>query len=94
MAVLVRWADAHGEDLRERLGFTREKPPCETTISRILAKLLLVEFQEAFSAWLKSALADHQKRWTAAIDGKTCWQGLDADGSPMQMLNVFGSSGI
>ena len=25
----------------------------------------------------------------AAVDGKTCRQGLDADGSPVQMLNVF-----
>jgi hypothetical protein len=89
MAVLVRWADAHWEDLREPLGFTREKPPCDTTISRILAKLSLAEFQEAFSTWLKSALADHRERWTPAIDGKTCRQGLDADGSPVQMLNVF-----
>jgi DDE_Tnp_1-associated len=89
MAVLVRWADAHWEDLREPLGFTREKPPCDTTISRILAKLSLDEFRKAFSTWLKSALADHQERWTAAIDGKTCKQGLDAEGSPVQMLNVF-----
>lgn len=89
MAVLVRWADAHWEDLREPLGFTREKPPCDTTISRILAKLSLAEFQQAFSMWLKLALVDHQERWTAAIDGKTCRQGLDADGSPVQMLNVF-----
>lgn len=89
MAVLVRWADAHWEDLREPLGFTREKPPCDTTISRTLAKLSLAEFRQAFSAWLPAALADHRERWTAAIDGKTCRQGLDADGSPVQMLNVF-----
>jgi hypothetical protein len=89
MAVLVRWADAHWEDLREPLGFTREKPPCDTTVSRLLAKLSLAEFQQAFSTWLKAALADYQERWTAAIDGKTCRQGLDADGSPVQMLNVF-----
>lgn len=89
MAVLVRWAEAHWEDLREPLGFTREKPPCDTTISRILAQLSLAEFQQAFSTWLKSALADHQGCWAAAIDGKTCRQGLDADGSPVQMLNVF-----
>jgi hypothetical protein len=89
MAVLVRWAKAHWEDLREPLGFRREKPPCDTTISRILAKLSLAEFQQAFSAWLTSALVNHHERWTAAIDGKTCRQGLDADGSPVQMLNVF-----
>jgi predicted heme/steroid binding protein len=35
------------------------------------------------------ALADHTARWVAAIDGKTCRQGLAADGSPVHMLNVF-----
>ena len=34
-------------------------------------------------------LGDREGRWTAAIDGKTCRQGLSADGSPVQMLNVF-----
>jgi hypothetical protein len=89
MAVLVRWATAHWGELREPLGFTREQPPCDTTISRSLAKLSLAEFRQAFSLWLKSALADHQTLWVAAIDGKTCCQGLAADGSPVHMLNVF-----
>jgi len=34
-------------------------------------------------------LGEHEGRWAAAIDGKTCCQGLAADGSPVQMLNVF-----
>jgi hypothetical protein len=89
MAVLVRWADAHWEDLQEPLGFSREKPPCDTTIFRTLAKLSLAEFRQAFSTWLPATLADHGERWAAAIDGKTCRQGLDAEGSPVQMLNVF-----
>jgi hypothetical protein len=89
MAVLVRWATAHWDQLREPLGFTRDKPPCDTTISRALAKLPLAEFRHAFSCWLKSALGDHQARWAAAVDGKTCRQGLAEDGSPVQMLNVF-----
>jgi hypothetical protein len=89
MAVLVRWATAHWEELREPLGFTRNRPPCDTTISRVLAKLSLVEFRQAFSGWLRSALSDHQARWIAAIDGKVCRQGLAADGSAAQMLNVF-----
>ena len=89
MAVVVRWAAAHWDELKERLGFTRDKPPCDTTISRALAGLSLDEFRQAFSYWLKTALADQQGRWVAAVDGKTCRQGLDADGSPVQMLNVF-----
>jgi hypothetical protein len=89
MAVLVRWAGTHWDELREPLGFTREKPPCDTTISRSLAKLSLAEFRQAFSRWLRSALVDRQALWVAAIDGKTSCQGLAADGSPVHMLNVF-----
>jgi hypothetical protein len=89
MAVLVRWAAAHWDELQEPLGFARDKPPCDTTISRSLAQLSLGEFREAFSCWLRTVLADHQTRWVAAIDGKTCKQGLAADGSSVQMLNVF-----
>ena len=89
MAVVVRWAADHWDQLQEPLGFTRDKPPCATTISRALAKLSLAEFRQAFSAWLKSALADREGRWAAAVDGKTSRQGLAADGSPVQMLNVF-----
>jgi hypothetical protein len=89
MAVVVRWATAHWEELKEPLGFTRDKPPCDTTISRALAGLSLDEFREAFAAWLNTALADQEGRWAAAVDGKTCCQGLAADGSPVQMLNVF-----
>jgi hypothetical protein len=89
MAVVVRWANAHWEELKEPLGFTRDEPPCDTTISRSLAGLSLNEFREAFAAWLNTALADREGRWAAAVDGKTCRQGLAADGSPVQMLNVF-----
>jgi hypothetical protein len=89
MAVLVRWSEAHWKQLREPLGFTRKKPPCDTTISRTLARLSLHEFRRAFSRWLKAALRNHDDRWVAAIDGKTCRQGYDTDGSPVKMLNVF-----
>jgi len=89
MAVVERWAKAHWDELKEPLGFTRDRPPCDTTISRALAGLSLDEFREAFRCWLNTALADQNDRWVAAVDGKTCRQGLDANGSPVQMLNVF-----
>lgn len=89
MAVLVRWARVYWKELQEPLGFTRNQPPCDTTISRALAKLSLDELRLAFSAWLKSVLADREGPWIAAIDGKTCCQGLAADGTPVHMLNVF-----
>jgi hypothetical protein len=89
MAVVVRWATDHWDELKGPLGFTRDKPPCDTTISRALAKLSVDQFRHMFSQWLKTMLANHQGRWAAAIDGKSCCQGLDANGSPVQMLNVF-----
>ena len=89
MAVVERWAKTNWDELKEPLGFTRDKPPCDTTISRALAGLSLNEFREAFTVWLNTALADQEGRWAAAVDGKTCRQGLDADGSPVQILNVF-----
>lgn len=89
MAVMERWAKAHWDELKEPLGFRRDKPPCDTTISRALAGLRLAEFREAFARWLNASLADEEGRWAAAVDGKTCRQGLGADGSPVQMLNVF-----
>jgi len=89
MAVLVRWAAPHWNELKGPLGFTREKPPCATTISRALTRLSLDEFRRLFSLWLKTMLGDHKARWAAAIDGKTSCQGLADDGSPVQMLNVF-----
>jgi len=89
MAVVVHWAKANWEELKEPLGFTRNKPPCSSTISRALAGLSVDEFREAFAFWLNTALADQEGRWAAAVDGKTCRQGLAADGSPTQMLNVF-----
>lgn len=89
MAAIERWAAAYWEELKGPLGFTRDKPPRDTTISRALAKLSVDEFRKALAAWLKDALADRQERWVVAVDGKTCAQGLDADGSPVQMLNAF-----
>jgi len=89
MAVLVRWATVYWNELRGPLGFTRDRPPCDTTISRALAKLSLDEFRQGFSAWLKSAITDHEGPWIAAIDGKTSCQGRAADGTPIHMLNVF-----
>jgi len=104
MAVLVRWATAHWDQLQKPLGFTRDTPPCDTTISRSLAKLSLDEFRQAFASWLKATLAEIEAEtevekselkakksepWVTAVDGKTCCQGLGADGSPAHMLNVF-----
>jgi hypothetical protein len=97
MVSLQRWAESHWDLLKEPLGFKSDRPPHATTISRALAKLSLAELRDAFSTWIKIALqsADssvdppHDPSWIAAVDGKTSKQGLDAEGNPVHMLNVF-----
>lgn len=89
MEVLVRWAAVHWDRLREPLGFDRAGPPCATTVSRTLAKCRVGEFQAALTAWLQACVADKTTDGVVAVDGKTAKQGLDDDGDPLHMLNVF-----
>lgn len=87
-ASLQRWAARHWHLLRRPLGFTRHKPPHPTTLSRTLARFSLQEFQAAFSRWLQDVVTE-QAAWAVAVDGKTSKQGLNSQGDPIQMLNVF-----
>lgn len=89
MAVLVRWAEAHWDQLREPLGFTRPEHPSATCISRSLAGLSLAEFRQAFAEWIQPQLEESDRFLTAAVDGKTSCQAYDANGDPEIMLNVF-----
>jgi hypothetical protein len=87
MAVLERWAETHWDQLREPLGFEREKPPHATTISRAIAGCELSKFAEAFLAWVKTVLPNEPL--TAAVDGKTSCQGIGDDDQPVQLLTVL-----
>ena len=89
MEVLVRWATVHWDELREPLGFDRDAPPCATTISRSLAQCSVEQFQKAFGCWLQESLKQTSNEGIAAVDGKTTKQGLDENGRPLHMLNVF-----
>jgi hypothetical protein len=89
MEVLVRWATANWDRLREPLGFDRDEPPCATTFSRTLAKCRVAEFQAALTAWLQGRIAETTTRGAVAVDGKTAKQALDDDGNPLHMLNAF-----
>lgn len=89
MAALVRWAKDHWSELKDALGFTRDKPPCDTTISRALAGLTVETFQQAFREVVQRLLALEQEPLVAAVDGKACRQGKDEDGSPVMILHVF-----
>jgi hypothetical protein len=88
MAVLERWAEAHWDELKEPLGFTREQRPHATTISRALAACSLADFSQAFLVWVQHVLPA-ECRLAAAVDGKTSCQGLDPDGQPVHMLSVL-----
>lgn len=88
MTVLVRWAQAHWDQLREPLGFERDEVPHATTISRTLARCSLAEFSRAFARWVRQVALD-ETPIAAAVDGKTSRQGLDADGQPVQILTMF-----
>ncbi len=89
MEVLVRWATLHWDQLREPLGFDRDQPPCATTISRTLAKCQVADFQAVLAGWLRNRLADADTEGVIAVDGKTAKCGLDENGRPLHMLNVF-----
>lgn len=88
MAVLQRWAEAHWDELKEPLGFTRDKQPHATTFSRVLAGCSLGDFSQAFLGWVQSLLPADAPL-TAAVDGKTSCQGLDPTGKPVHMLSVL-----
>ena len=68
MAVLVRWAEAHWEQLREPLGFKRPEAPSATYISRSLAKLSLAEFRHAFGCQYLFRVKDNQPDTVEALD--------------------------
>src|SRR3954451_3179188 len=88
MASLQRWAGDHWRVLKGALGFTREKPPHATTISRAVARFSLAQFRDAFARWV---MADPRaaEAVTVAADGKTSKRGHDPHGEPVHMLNVF-----
>lgn len=88
MAVLQRWAEMHWQELQEPLGFTRDRRPHATTISRALASCTVAEFSKAFLGWLSRA-APLSGPLTAAVDAKTSCQGHDAEGRPVQMLTAL-----
>lgn len=89
MEVLVRWAQIHWDELKEPLGFSRDMPPCATTISRTLAKCRVEEFQQVLTLWLRECLAETDTEGVVAVDGKTAKQGIDENGRPLHMLNAF-----
>lgn len=87
LAVLQAWAERHWDELREPLGFERDRPPHATTISRVIAKFSVAEFQAVFAPWLLS-IVQAEELTVAAVDGKTARQSHE-EGRAVQMLTIF-----
>lgn len=83
------WAEVHWEELKEPLGFDRDTPPHATTMSRALANFSLADFQAVFDTWLQTIVDAPEELSVVAADAKTCCQGYDAEGSPVQLLSLF-----
>ena len=88
IAEIRRWAKRQWHILKEPLKFKRNRPPVDTTLFRALAKTTVEDFHKAIAEFLKVILAE-EGTLTAAVDGKVAKQMKDADGDPIQMLNVF-----
>jgi hypothetical protein len=89
MARIQRWIKKHWKNLREPLGFKKDKPPVATTLSRALAKTTVADFQNVITEFLKNLLAEEHDFIAAAVDGKVAKQMKDDHGDPILMLNIF-----
>jgi hypothetical protein len=88
IAEIRRWAKRQWHILQEPLQFKRKTPPVDTTLFRALAKTSVDDLQTVLAEFLKAILAA-EDMLTAAVDGKVAKQMKDADGDPIQMLNIF-----
>ena len=61
MEVLIRWATVHWDQLQGLLGFDREEPSCATTLSCMLAKCRVADFQMVLAVCLTKELL--AQRW-------------------------------
>ena len=87
MAHIALFGEKQWGKLKEPLGFTRDRPPHATTISRTLAGISFNELQEAFTKWVQGIVKE--KSMNASVDGKWAKQSEDEEGNPLAMVNVF-----
>lgn len=71
MAHLVLFGEKHWARLKEPLGFTRDRPPHATTISRTLAGVSFEQLQRALIGWVEGIVKDQPcnpatPRWTGS----------------------------
>ena len=87
MAHIGLYGEKQWGKLKEPLGFTRDRAPHATTISRTLAGISFEEMQEAFMKWVQGIVKE--KSMNASVDGKWAKQSEDEEGNPLAMVNVF-----
>ena len=75
----IAWfGELHWPELREPLGFDRDRAPRATTISRALAGAPFAQLQEALLDWMMGVVSDREL--SGAVDGKWGQQSQDAAG--------------
>ena len=79
----------HWPELREPLGFDRDRAPRATTISRALAGAPFAQLQEALLDWMMGMGVVSDRELSGAVDGKRPQQSQDAAGQPRAMVNVL-----
>lgn len=87
MAHIALFGEKHWAKLKEPLGFTRDRPPHATTISRTLAGISFEQLQRALTGWVGGIVKD--QAMSASVDGKWAKQSEDAAGNPLAMVNVL-----
>jgi len=87
MAHIALFGEKQWEHLKEPLGFTRDKPPHATTISRTLAGISLAQLQQAMLRWVAGLVSE--QALAAAVDGKWAKQSTDVTGQPLALVNVL-----
>ncbi|MBX7167504.1 MAG: hypothetical protein K1X74_14335 [Pirellulales bacterium] len=84
LALLQRRAEAHSDELKEPLEFTRGQPPHATTTRRALAGCALPDFSQALLPWMQG-MASADTPLVAAVNGKTRRQGVAPNGIRAQL---------
>lgn len=89
---IERWGKAYRWELSERLGFRRNRMPCEKAFRDILRRLDIEAFSRIVAEWGEATLqALGKEGWVAiAIDGKTVRGSRTADLPALHLLSALG----
>ncbi|MDP4192318.1 MAG: ISAs1 family transposase [Bacteroidota bacterium] len=90
LSSIASYSEDQWDELKEEFGFHYKSSPDRTTISRLLEKLSLKEFQEKILNWIEEI---GSKTEVVSVDGKTVKQSFVKDeqglSRHLQILSVF-----